>query len=48
MSGSELEDFEVTVARAVPVARAAIDDGLTRAMNEYNGGGGSGAGGGAV
>jgi PTH1 family peptidyl-tRNA hydrolase len=48
MSGSELEDFEVTVARAVPVARAAIDDGLTRAMNEYNGSGGSGAGAGVV
>jgi PTH1 family peptidyl-tRNA hydrolase len=36
MSGEALEDFEVTCARAVPVVRAALEDGLTRAMNEYN------------
>jgi PTH1 family peptidyl-tRNA hydrolase len=46
MSGRELEDFEVTVACAVSVARATIEDGLVRAMNEYNGSGQGGGQGG--
>jgi PTH1 family peptidyl-tRNA hydrolase len=36
MKGAELEEFAVTCAQAVAVAKMAITDGLTPAMNEYN------------
>jgi PTH1 family peptidyl-tRNA hydrolase len=36
MSGDEWEDFEVTCASAIPVVRTVLEDGLTRAMTEYN------------
>jgi PTH1 family peptidyl-tRNA hydrolase len=36
MGARELEEFEVTIAHAASVARMAIDDGLTRAMNVCN------------
>lgn len=36
LRGAELEEFLVTVASAVPVARMAIEDGLSKAMNWYN------------
>jgi PTH1 family peptidyl-tRNA hydrolase len=36
MNGRELEDFDLSVARAVPIVRAVLEDGLSRAMNEYN------------
>jgi hypothetical protein len=44
MSGQEFEDFEVTVAQAVPVVRSVLQDGLTQAMNECNRDGGNGGG----
>jgi PTH1 family peptidyl-tRNA hydrolase len=36
MKGSELEDFELCCAQAVPAVRTAVEGGLSRAMNEYN------------
>jgi PTH1 family peptidyl-tRNA hydrolase len=36
MSGSELEEFEVTCARAVLVVRMVLEEGLARAMSECN------------
>ncbi|MDR2587382.1 MAG: aminoacyl-tRNA hydrolase [Coriobacteriales bacterium] len=36
MSGQELEDFEMSVSRAVPIVRTVLESGLTQAMNEYN------------
>jgi PTH1 family peptidyl-tRNA hydrolase len=36
MSGAELEEFEVTCARAVPVVCMVLEEGLARAMSEYN------------
>jgi PTH1 family peptidyl-tRNA hydrolase len=36
MSGQELEDFELSIARAVPIVYAVLEGGLTHAMNEYN------------
>jgi peptidyl-tRNA hydrolase len=32
----ELEEFEVTCAHAALVARTVLEEGLLRAMNEYN------------
>lgn len=36
MSGSVLDEFKLTIASALPVLRATIEDGIIRAMNEYN------------
>jgi PTH1 family peptidyl-tRNA hydrolase len=36
MNGSEFEEFEVACARAVPVVRMVLEEGLARAMSEYN------------
>jgi PTH1 family peptidyl-tRNA hydrolase len=36
MSASTLEEFEVTCARAVPVVRMVLEEGLARAMSEFN------------
>jgi PTH1 family peptidyl-tRNA hydrolase len=36
MVGATLEEFEVTIATALPALRAAITDGIVQAMNEYN------------
>jgi PTH1 family peptidyl-tRNA hydrolase len=36
MSGRELEDFEMSISRAVPVVRTALESGLAYAMNEHN------------
>jgi PTH1 family peptidyl-tRNA hydrolase len=36
MNAETFGDFEATVARALPLVRSAIEDGLEQAMNEYN------------
>jgi PTH1 family peptidyl-tRNA hydrolase len=36
MSGEALEEFNVTIASALPVLRATLEDGIDRAMTEYN------------
>ncbi|MDR2106303.1 MAG: aminoacyl-tRNA hydrolase [Coriobacteriales bacterium] len=36
MKGRELEDFELCCAQAVPAVHTVLEDGLSRAMNEYN------------
>jgi PTH1 family peptidyl-tRNA hydrolase len=36
MSGQQLEDFEVTIARALPILRATLEEGLNSAMNIYH------------
>ena len=36
MRGQELEEFAATIARAVPIVRMVIEEGLRAAMNEYN------------
>ena len=36
MRGSELEEFRVTIAQAVPIVRMAVVEGISKAMNEYN------------
>jgi PTH1 family peptidyl-tRNA hydrolase len=41
MRGRDLEDFEITVARAVPIVRTALEEGIVSAMNEHHGDGGA-------
>jgi PTH1 family peptidyl-tRNA hydrolase len=43
MGAREFEDFEVTVAQAVPIVRSVLKDGLAQAMNECNRDGGGAA-----
>ena len=36
MRGQTLEEYQVTIATAVPIARMAIEEGVSKAMNEHN------------
>lgn len=36
MRGEDLEEFMVTINTAVPIVRMAIEEGLSKAMNQYN------------